>query len=78
MTVFKRDPDGTIRLFWASELGFAPTDPGQEPRALGPLEPFWNMFDLTPGGRPDFREQLQYDCCHGVRPPAREGLANSA
>jgi predicted dithiol-disulfide oxidoreductase (DUF899 family) len=60
MTVFKRDPDGTIRFFWASELGFAPRDEGQDPRALGPLEPFWNMFDLTPDGRPDFDEQMQY------------------
>ena len=46
---------------------FAPTDPGQDQRAAGTLEPFWNMFDLTPGGRPDFEEQLQYDCCQGVR-----------
>jgi predicted dithiol-disulfide oxidoreductase (DUF899 family) len=67
MVVFKRDADGTIRLFWASELAYAPSDPGQDPRALGPLEPFWNMFDLAPGGRPDFDEQLQYDCCAGTR-----------
>jgi predicted dithiol-disulfide oxidoreductase (DUF899 family) len=67
MTVFKRDADGTIRLFWASELNSAPKEPGQDQRALGPLEPFWNMFDLTPGGRPDFIEQLQYHCCEGVR-----------
>ena len=70
MTVFTRDPDGTMRLFWASELGFAPREPGQDPRALGPLEPFWNMFDLTPGGRPEFHEQLQYDCCEGVHAKA--------
>jgi hypothetical protein len=25
------------------------------------------MFDLTPGGRPDFDEQLQYECCHGAQ-----------
>jgi predicted dithiol-disulfide oxidoreductase (DUF899 family) len=67
MTVFKREPDGAIRFFWASELGSAPREPGQDPRALGPLEPFWNMFDLTPGGRPDFSEQLQYDCCTGMK-----------
>lgn len=67
MTVFRRAADGTIRLFWASELQLAPGDPGQDPRALGPLEPFWNMFDLTPGGRPDFQEQLQYSCREGDR-----------
>ena len=70
MTVFKRDADGSIRFFWASELMFAPSDPGQDARPVGALEPFWNMFDLTPGGRPNFYEQLQYDCCTGARPRA--------
>ncbi len=70
MTVFKREADGTIRFFWASELMFAPSDPGQDQRAIGTLEPFWNMFDLTPGGRPDFNEQLQYRCCAGAGPRA--------
>lgn len=65
--VFKRGRDGSIRFFWASELMFAPPDPGQDQRAAGTLEPFWNMFDLTPGGRPNFDEQMQYDCCQGVR-----------
>jgi predicted dithiol-disulfide oxidoreductase (DUF899 family) len=74
MTVFKRNADGSIRFFWASELMFAPTDPGQDPRPLGTLEPFWNMFDLTPGGRPDFYEQMQYDCCAGARPRALKEL----
>ncbi len=72
VTVFKREADGTIRLFWASEMVYAPKDPGQDPRAAGTIEPFWNMFDLTPGGRPDFQEQLQYDCCAGVVPAALE------
>jgi hypothetical protein len=35
LTVFKRWPDGTIRLHWASELIFAPPEPGQDPRHLG-------------------------------------------
>ncbi|MET0428918.1 MAG: DUF899 family protein [Microvirga sp.] len=67
--VFRRGSDGIIRLFWASDLVHAGGDPGQDHRAAGTIEPFWNMFDLTPGGRPDFHEQLQYDCCHGA--PAR-------
>jgi predicted dithiol-disulfide oxidoreductase (DUF899 family) len=70
MNVFQRQSDGTIRFFWASEINAAPREPGQDPRALGPLEPFWNMFDLTPAGRPDFNEQLQYDCCSGNRAKA--------
>lgn len=63
MTVFKRWPDGAIRLHWASELVHAPTDPGQDMRHLGTVEPLWTLFDLTPGGRPAADEQLEYDCC---------------
>jgi predicted dithiol-disulfide oxidoreductase (DUF899 family) len=60
LNVFHRDR-GTIRHFWASELFYAPWDPGQDPRHVGTLEPIWNMFDLTPEGRPmDFDEQLSY------------------
>ena len=60
LTVFHRDGDA-IRHFWSSELFYAPTEPGQEPRHVGTLEPLWNMFDLTPEGRPrDWQEQLSY------------------
>ena len=61
LSVFHRDGD-TIRHFWSSELLYAPTDPGQEPRHVGTLEPLWNLFDLTPDGRPaDWFEQFSYD-----------------
>ena len=61
LTVFHRDGDA-IRHFWSSELFYAPVDPGQEPRHVGTLEPLWNLFDLTPEGRPvDWVEQLSYD-----------------
>jgi predicted dithiol-disulfide oxidoreductase (DUF899 family) len=63
MTVFKRSPDGTIRLHWASELIFEPPDQGQDMRHLGTVEPLWTLFDLTPGGRPNADEQIEYDCC---------------
>jgi predicted dithiol-disulfide oxidoreductase (DUF899 family) len=60
LTVFHRDRD-TIRHFWSSELLYAPTDPGQEPRHVGTLEPLWNLFDLTPEGRPTgWAEQFSY------------------
>ena len=63
-TVFKRNPDGTIRHFWTSEMIFHDGDPDQDPRAQGTIEPFWNMLDLMPGGRGTlFEEQLQYSCC---------------
>ncbi len=59
---FRRDGDA-IRHFWGSELLYAPTDPGQDPRHIGTLEPVWNMFDLTPEGRgTDWGEQLCYPC----------------
>ena len=63
MTVFKRWPDGVIRLHWASELLFEPSDPGQDSRHMGTVEPLWTMFDLTPSGRPNADERLDYDCC---------------
>lgn len=63
MLSFRRDADGTLRLAWRSELVDAPSEPGQDHRATGTLDTFWNLFDLTPGGRPDFQEQLQYGCC---------------
>jgi predicted dithiol-disulfide oxidoreductase (DUF899 family) len=59
LNVFHRDGEA-IRHFWGSELFYAPTDPGQDPRHVGTLEPVWNLFDLTPEGRPDWDEQLSY------------------
>ena len=51
----------TIRHFWGSELFYAPTEPGQDTRHVGTLEPVWNLFDLTPRGPPaDWDEQLRY------------------
>ncbi len=62
LNVFVRDGD-TIRHFWGSELLSAPTEPGQDTRHVGTLEPMWNLFDLTPAGRgEDFEEQLDYHC----------------
>jgi predicted dithiol-disulfide oxidoreductase (DUF899 family) len=60
LTVFHRESDA-IRHFWSSELLYAPPDPGQEPRHVATLEPLWNLFDLTPEGRPqDWHEQVDY------------------
>ena len=60
LTVFHRRADG-IRHFWSSELFYAPPDPGQDPRHVGTLEPLWNLFDLTPEGRPiGWTEQFSY------------------
>jgi predicted dithiol-disulfide oxidoreductase (DUF899 family) len=60
LNVFRRDGE-TIRHFWGSELFYAPFDPGQGPRHVGTIEPIWNLYDLTPGGRgADWDEQLSY------------------
>jgi predicted dithiol-disulfide oxidoreductase (DUF899 family) len=60
LNVFHRDGE-TIRHFWGSELFYAPTQAGQDPRHVGTLEPLWNLFDFTPEGRPtDWDEQLSY------------------
>jgi predicted dithiol-disulfide oxidoreductase (DUF899 family) len=60
LTVFHRDGE-EIRHVWSSELLYAPPDPGQEPRHVGTLEPLWNLFDLTPEGRPvGWAEQFSY------------------
>ncbi len=60
LNVFHRDA-GTIRHFWGSELFYAPSDPGQDPRHVGTLEPVWNLLDLTRDGRPvDWCEQMGY------------------
>ena len=60
LNVFRRDPD-TIRHFWGSELLNAPTDGEEDPRHVGTIEPLWNLFDLTPEGRPkDWYERLSY------------------
>ena len=60
LNVFQRN-GGVIRHFWGSELFYAPTDPGQDPRHLGTIEPVWNLFDLTREGRGEhWDEQLSY------------------
>jgi predicted dithiol-disulfide oxidoreductase (DUF899 family) len=60
LNVFRRD-GATIRHSWGSELFYAPSEPDQDPRHVGTLEPSWNMLDLTPAGRPVvWDEQLAY------------------
>jgi predicted dithiol-disulfide oxidoreductase (DUF899 family) len=60
LNVFHRQ-GGVVRHFWGSELFYAPTEPGQDPRHVGTIEPLWNLFDLTREGRPtEWDEQLHY------------------
>ena len=48
--------------FYNTELLYAPTEPGQNPRHVDSLWPLWNMFDLTPEGRgTDWYPKHSYD-----------------
>ena len=53
--------DGTVRHFWAGEMGFEQADPGQDPRGAPDLMPIWTVLDCTPEGRrPDWYPSLEY------------------
>jgi predicted dithiol-disulfide oxidoreductase (DUF899 family) len=52
--------DGVIRHFWSSELMSAPSDPGQHPRHVDYMWPFWTIQDRTPGGRAASEPKLRY------------------
>jgi len=60
LNVFSRK-DGTIRLFYAGEMGPDAADPGQDPRGAPDLSPLWTLLDVTPDGRrPDWYPKLDY------------------
>ena len=60
LNVFRRDGEA-IRHFWGSELLYAPTEPGQDPRHTDSIDPQWNLFDFTPQGRgTDWYPELSY------------------
>ena len=53
--------DGTIRHFWAGEMGMETADPGQDPRGAPDLMPLWTILDVTPEGRgTDWYPKLGY------------------
>lgn len=52
---------GTIRHFWASEMGPETIDPGQDPRGAPDPMPLWTLLDMTPEGRGvDWYPKLAY------------------
>jgi predicted dithiol-disulfide oxidoreductase (DUF899 family) len=59
LNVFTRK-DGQIRHAYCTELMFAPSDKGQDPRHVDLIWPLWNVFDFTPGGRGNWRPKLAY------------------
>ncbi len=76
VTVFRRDPEGTIRLHYFSEamLGEKYQPPtGQDPRGIDLFSPVWNLFDLLPEGRGNWYPSLDnqpdwYDEATGPAP----------
>jgi predicted dithiol-disulfide oxidoreductase (DUF899 family) len=68
LNVFVRR-EGVIHHFWASELALDYGRRDGDPRHLDIMWPLWNLFDVTPGGRPDWYPALSYDtdppkgCC---------------
>src|SRR5713226_1848837 len=61
LNVFTRK-DGRIHHAYCTELMFAPSDRGQDPRHVDAIWPLWNLFDCTPEGRgTDWYPKLAYD-----------------
>ncbi|CAH2899467.1 MAG: Uncharacterized protein conserved in bacteria [uncultured Paraburkholderia sp.] len=59
--VFTRS-GGTVRHFWAAEMGPWTADPGQDPRGAPDVMPLWTVLDMTPGGRgSDWYPKLEYN-----------------
>jgi len=62
LNVFQKHPDGVIRHSYATELLFAPSEPGQNPRHIDSIWPMWGALDFSPEGRgADTHPKLSYD-----------------
>lgn len=60
LNLFLKNESGIFHTY-ATELLYALTDEGQDPRHVDSLWPLWNMFDVTPEGRgKDWYPQLEY------------------
>jgi predicted dithiol-disulfide oxidoreductase (DUF899 family) len=57
VSVFTRDPDGTLRHFYSAHPHMAPDI---NERGLDLLSPVYNVLDLTPQGRGDWYASLDY------------------
>ena len=59
LNVFVRR-NGKISHFYNTELMFAPSDQGQDPRHVDMIWPVWSLFDVTPEGRGKWNPKLSY------------------
>ena len=51
LAVFRKDADGTVRLFWKGEMTKAMADDGKDQRGGPDIASLWSILDLTPSGR---------------------------
>jgi len=59
LNVFRKN--GAVRHFWGSELLYAKSERGQEPRHVDMIWPIWSVLDVTPEGRgKDWNPKLSY------------------
>ena len=62
LNVFVKEPDGSIRHSYATELMFAPSEAGQNARHVDALWPLWGALDFSPEGRgATTHPKLSYD-----------------
>jgi predicted dithiol-disulfide oxidoreductase (DUF899 family) len=62
LNAFVRAADGTVRHAYATEIMFAPCEPGEGSRHVDAIWPMWGMLDFSPEGRgPDTHPKLSYD-----------------
>ena len=52
--------EGVVHHFWSSEMHFAGSIDGGNPRHVDQLWPLWNVLDLTPDGRGQWFPSLTY------------------
>jgi predicted dithiol-disulfide oxidoreductase (DUF899 family) len=57
VSVFTRDPNGTVRHFYSGHPRMAPD---VKERGIDLLAPFWHFMDLTPQGRGNWYASLAY------------------
>jgi predicted dithiol-disulfide oxidoreductase (DUF899 family) len=57
ISVFTRDPDGTVRHFYTGHPWMSPE---VRERGIDRLTPTWSLLDLTPQGRGDWYASLDY------------------
>lgn len=62
LNVFTKEPGGVIHHNYATELLFAPNEPGQDGRHVDSIWPMWGALDFSPEGRgAHTHPKLSYD-----------------